>query len=207
VAGTRKFVVGLTGGIGSGKSAAAEEFERLGATVVDTDAIARELTEAGGAAMPHIRALFGDAFVAATGAMDRKAVRERVFREPAAKQALEGLLHPMIRAESERRIAQARGSYVVYVVPLLVESKDPRRRADRILVVDAPEEVQVSRVAGRSGLAAAEVRAIMATQASRAERRAVADDVIENAGSLEALRDQVRALHARYVKMSTPAKG
>jgi len=207
VAGTRKFVVGLTGGIGSGKSAAAEEFERLGATVVDTDAIARELTEAGGAAMPHIRALFGDAFVAATGAMDRKAVRERVFREPAAKQALEGLLHPMIRAESERRIAQASGSYVVYVVPLLVESKDPRRRADRILVVDAPEEVQVSRVAGRSGLAAAEVRAIMATQASRAERRAVADDVIENAGTLEALRDQVRALHARYVKMSTPAKG
>ena len=200
-----KLVVGLTGGIGSGKSAAAEEFERLGATVVDTDAIARELTEPRGAAMPHIKALFGDSFVAASGAMDRKAMRERVFGDPSARQALEALLHPMIRAEAERRIAQAAGPYVVYVVPLLVESKEPRRRADRVLVVDAPEEVQVARVAARSGLAEAEVRGIMAAQASRAERRAAADDVIENGGTLDALRQQVRALHARYVKMSTPA--
>jgi dephospho-CoA kinase len=199
----RKLVVGLTGGIGSGKSAAAEEFQRLGATVVDTDVIARELTEPGGAAMPHIRALFGDAFIAPSGAMDRKAMRDRVFADPAAKQALESLLHPMIRAEAERRIAAAAGPYVVYVVPLLIESKEPRRRAERILVVDVPEEVQVARVASRSGLAAAEVRAIMAAQASRAERRAAADDVIDNAGSLDALREQVRALHSRYVKIST----
>jgi dephospho-CoA kinase len=202
---TRKLVVGLTGGIGSGKSAAADEFERLGATVVDTDAIARELTQPGGAAMPHIQALFGDAFVAPSGAMDRKAMRERVFEDPAARQALEGLLHPMIRAEAERRIADAAGPYVLYVVPLLIESKEPRRRADRILVVDAPEEVQVARVAARSGLSAAEVRNIMAAQASRAERRAAADDVIENGGTLDALREQVRALHARYVKMSSSA--
>jgi dephospho-CoA kinase len=200
----RKFVVGLTGGIGSGKSAAAEEFERLGATVVDTDAIARELTEPAGAAMPHIKALFGDAFVAPNGAMDRKAMRSRVFGDPAARQALEALLHPLIRAESERRIAVASGPYVVYVVPLLIESREPRRRADRILVVDAPEEVQVSRVASRSGLATAEVRAIMATQAARPERLAAADDVIDNGGALDALREQVRALHERYVKMSTP---
>jgi dephospho-CoA kinase len=202
---TRKLVVGLTGGIGSGKSAAADEFERLGATVVDTDAIARELTEPGGAAMPHIRALFGDRFVAPSGAMDRKAMRERVFEDPAARQALEGLLHPMIRAEAERRIAVAAGPYVLYVVPLLIESKEPRRRADRVLVVDAPEEVQVSRVAARSGLSEAEVRNIMAAQASRAERRAAADDVIENGGTLDALREQVRALHARYVKISSSA--
>jgi dephospho-CoA kinase len=202
---TRKLVVGLTGGIGSGKSAAADEFERLGATVVDTDAIARELTQPGGAAMPHIQALFGDAFVAPSGAMDRKAMRERVFEDPAARQALEGLLHPMIRAEAERRIADAAGPSVLYVVPLLIESKEPRRRADRILVVDAPEEVQVARVAARSGLSAAEVRNIMAAQASRAERRAAADDVIENGGTLDALREQVRALHARYVKMSSSA--
>ena len=201
---TRRLVVGLTGGIGSGKSAAAEEFERLGATVVDTDAIARELTEPGGAAMPHIQALFGDAFISSDGAMDRKAMRQHVFSNPVARQALESLLHPMIRAEAERRIAQAAGPYVVYVVPLLVESKDPRRRADRVLVVDAPEEVQVTRVATRSGLSHAEVRGIMATQASRAERRAAADDVIENAGTLDALLEQVRALHARYVKMSAP---
>jgi dephospho-CoA kinase len=202
---TRKLVVGLTGGIGSGKSAAADEFERLGATVVDTDAIARELTEPGGAAMPHIQALFGDAFVAPSGAMDRKAMRERVFGDPAARQALEGLLHPMIRTEAERRIANAAGPYVIYVVPLLIESKEPRRRADRVLVVDAPEEVQVSRVAARSGLSEAEVRNIMAAQASRVERRAAADDVIQNGGTLDALREQVRALHARYVKISSSA--
>jgi dephospho-CoA kinase len=202
---TRKLVVGLTGGIGSGKSAAADEFERLGATVVDTDAIARELTEPGGAAMPHIQALFGDAFVAPSGAMDRKAMRERVFGDPAARQALEGLLHPMIRTEAERRIANAAGPYVIYVVPLLIESKEPRRRAHRVLVVDAPEEVQVSRVAARSGLSEAEVRNIMAAQASRVERRAAADDVIQNGGTLDALREQVRALHARYVKISSSA--
>ena len=202
---TRKLVVGLTGGIGSGKSAAADEFERLGATVVDTDAIARELTEPGGAAMPHIKALFGERFISPGGAMDRKAMRESVFSDPAARQSLEGLLHPMIRAEAERRIDQAAGLYVVYVVPLLIESQAPRRRADRILVIDAPEEVQVSRVVARSGLAAAAVRDIMAAQASRAERRAAADDVIDNAGTLDSLREQVRALHARYVKMSTSA--
>ena len=203
---TRKLVVGLTGGIGSGKSAAADEFERLGATVVDTDAIARELTEAGGAAMPHIQALFGEHFIAPSGAMDRKAMRERVFGDPVARQALEGLLHPMIRTEAERRIARAAGPYVVYVVPLLIESKEPRRRADRILVVDAPENVQVSRVVARSGLSDAEVRKIMAAQASRAERSAAADDVIDNGGTLDALREQVRALHSRYVKMSTSAQ-
>ena len=136
-----KFVVGLTGGIGSGKSAAADEFARRGATVVDTDAIARELTEPGGAALPHIKSLFGDAFVGAGGAMDRDAMRSRVFSDPVAKQALEGLLHPMIRAEAERRTAAAEGSYVVQVVPLLVESGDYRKRVARVLVVDCPEEV------------------------------------------------------------------
>ena len=173
--------------------------------MVDTDAIARELTAPGGGAMAHVRALFGDAFVAADGAMDRGAMRARVFADPAAKQALESLLHPMIRAEGERRIATASGPYVVYVVPLLVESREPRRRADRILVIDCPEETQVARVMSRSRLPEAEVRAVIASQATRAERLAAADDVIDNSGALERLRDQVRALHARYVKMSTPA--
>ena len=205
----RKLTVGLTGGIGSGKSAAAEEFGRLGASVVDTDAIAHELTQPGGAAVPHVRALFGDAFVLPTGAMDRKSMRERVFADPAAKQALESLLHPMIRAESERRIAAAQGKdagpYVVYVVPLLIESGNYRKRVDRVLVVDAPETLQVERVRLRSRLAEAEVRGIMAHQVSRAERLAAADDVIDNGGSLDQLRAQVAALHARYVKMSTTA--
>jgi len=197
-----RFVVGLTGGIGSGKSAAADEFSRLGAAVVDTDAIARELTASGGAALPHIKALFGEAFIAANGAMDRDAMRARVFADPTAKRALEALLHPMIRAEGERRIAAASGPYVIFVVPLLIEAGDYRRRVDRVLVVDAPEPAQLERVRARSGLAEQEVRAIVAQQASREARRAAADDLIDNGGTLEQLHAQVRALHARYLGMA-----
>ena len=198
-------MIGLTGGIGSGKSAAADEFARLGATVIDTDAIARELTAPGGAAMPQVRALFGEAFVAPSGAMDREAMRRRVFADPEARQALEGLLHPMIRAESERRIAAARSPYVVHVVPLLVESPDYRRRVQRVLVVDAPEDLQVQRVGTRSGLAPQEVRSIIASQASRQARLAAADDLIDNSGDLDALRAQVAALHAKYVALAKQA--
>ena len=193
------YVIGLTGGIGSGKSAAADLFASLGAALVDTDAIAHELTRAGGAAMAGIRSLFGESCIGPDGAMDRKKVRERVFGDAAAKHSLEALLHPMIRAESQRLIAAAREApYVVHVVPLLVESGDYRNRVQRVVVVDCPEEVQVARVRQRSGLAEAEVRRIMAAQASRAARLAAADDVIDNAGALEALLPQVRALHERY---------
>ena len=194
-----KLVVGLTGGIGSGKSAAAEEFARLGATVVDTDVIAHELTQAGGAAIPQLERIFGQEAIGGSGAMDRKAMRERVFADPAARKALEGLLHPLIREESQRRIAAAAGPYVVHVVPLLVESADYRGRVDRVLVVDAPEEQRIGRVRARSRLSEDEVRAIMRSQASRAERLAAADDVIDNSGTLEALRRQVAALHERYL--------
>jgi dephospho-CoA kinase len=195
-------VVGLTGGIGSGKSAAAEEFARLGAAVVDTDEIARALTAPGGAAMPQIQSVFGASFVAPSGAMDREAMRRHVFADPAARQALERLLHPMIRAESERRIAAARAPYVVHVVPLLIESANYRGRVDRVLVVDVPEDVQVERVGARSGLPAEEVRAIMRSQAPRTERLAAADDVIDNRGDLAALRAQVATLHAKYLAMA-----
>ena len=201
-----KFVVGLTGGIGAGKSAAAEEFARLGATVIDTDAIARELTEAGGAALPHIQSQFGKAFITAGGAMDRDAMRKHVFSDPAAKQALERLLHPMIRAEADRRIAASTGPYVVYVVPLLIESGGQRDRVSRILVLDAPEDLQLERVRARSGLSDKEIRSIIAQQAARQARLAAADDVIENSGTLDALRKQVAALDARYRKMAISAK-
>jgi len=201
-----KFVVGLTGGIGSGKSAAADEFARLGASIVDTDAIARELTEAGGAALPHIKSLFGEAFLTAHGAMDRAAMRSRVFSDPAAKQALERLLHPLIRAEADCRIAAAPGPYVVYVVPLLIETGGQRDRVQRVLVVDAPEALQLERVRARSRLSDDEIRSIIAQQASRASRLAAADDLIDNAGTLDALRKQVAALDARYRKMAVPAK-
>jgi dephospho-CoA kinase len=198
------FVVGLTGGIGSGKTAAADAFAKLGATVVDTDVIAHELTQKGGAAVADIEKLFGSGFLDRTGGMDRKKMRDHVFADPAAKRALEALLHPMIREESARRIAAATGPYVVHVVPLLIESPDYRRRVDRVLVVDCPEEAQVERVRARSGLSEDEVRAIMRGQAPRAERLAAADDVIDNSGPRDALRNQVAALHQKYLQFARP---
>ena len=195
-------VVGLTGGIGSGKSAAAEEFARLGATVVDTDAIAHELTAPGGAAIAEVKRLFGDEFVDASGAMDRKRMREHVFSDAGAKQRLESLLHPMIRAESSRRIAAASGAYVVHVVPLLVESQDFRQRYRRVLVVDCPEAVQLSRVRQRSGLSEAAVRRIIASQIQRETRLAAADDVIDNSGDIAALQQQVGKLHQKYLALA-----
>jgi dephospho-CoA kinase len=202
-----KLVVGLTGGIGSGKSAAADEFARLGAAVVDTDAIAHELTGAGGAAIPEVERTFGKEAIGASGAMDRARMRDRVFADPSARKALEALLHPMIREESSRRIEAAPGPYVVHVVPLLIESEHYRKRVDRVLVVDCPEDVQIARVRARSALSEAQVRAIMASQATRAERLAAADDVIDNSGSLDALRKQVAALHHRYMEYSARAPG
>jgi dephospho-CoA kinase len=206
VSAPRPYVVGLTGGIGSGKSAAADEFARLGATVVDTDLIAHRLTGPGGAAVAAIQRLFGDGFVLPSGAMDRKRMRERVFADTAARKSLEGVLHPMIRDESERQIAAAGGPYVVHVVPLLVESGHYRRRVDRILVVDCPEATQLARVRARSGLSADEAQDIVRSQASRAERLAAADDVIDNGGTLEDLRKQVAVLHVKYAAMAENAR-
>jgi dephospho-CoA kinase len=199
----KKLVIGLTGGIGSGKSTVADEFAKLGAAIVDTDAIAHELTGTGGLALPQIRKLFGEKAIGVDGAMDRKRMRDHVFANPEAKRQLEGLLHPMIRDESARRIAAARGHYVVHVVPLLVESGDYRRRVDRVLVVDCPEEQQVARVRER-GLSEQEARSILAAQAPRAKRLAAADDVIENGGTRDALRKQVAALHQKYLQFSGP---
>ena len=195
------FVVGLTGGIGSGKSAAAEEFARLGATVVDTDAIAHELTAAGGAAIPAIEKLFGREVLLGSGAMDRAGMRKRVFEDPGARRALEGLLHPLIREESKRRIAAAPGPYAVNVVPLLVESGDYPLRFDRVLVIDASEPARIARVRGR-GLSEDEVRVIIASQASREARLAAAHDVIENNGTLDALRKSIGDMHERYLELA-----
>lgn len=196
------FIVGLTGGIGSGKSAAASLFEELGAAVVDTDTIAHELTAPGGAAIEPIRGAFGDEVIDARGALDRAAMRRKVFADAQAKTRLEAILHPLIRAEADRRSAAARAPYVVLVVPLLVESGGYRSRVQRVAVVDCPEETQVARVMSRSGLSAEEDRAIMAAQVGREQRLAVADDVIDNGGERAALRPQVEALHRRYLEMA-----
>jgi dephospho-CoA kinase len=197
-----KPTVCLTGGIGSGKSSVARLFEARGVAVIDADALAHELTAPGGAAIPAIRAAFGPEVIDERGALDRERMRQHVFGDPAARKRLEGILHPMIRDESERQRAAATSAYVILMIPLLVESGDPRRRCDRVLVVDCPEAEQVRRVMLRSNLGRAEVEAIMATQASRAERLAHADDVIDNGGDPELLGPQVEALHARYLSLA-----
>jgi dephospho-CoA kinase len=200
------YVIGLTGGIGSGKSAVADGFASLGAGLVDTDAIAHELTGPGGAAIPEVSRLFGEDCIGPDGAMDRKKMRARVFADPGARKRLESLLHPMIRLESQRRILEAAATapYVLHVVPLLVESQDYRNRVQRVLVVDCDEEVQVQRVMHRSGLNEDEVRRIIAAQAPRAMRLAAADDVIDNTGPLAALMPQIHALHAEYLTLARP---
>ena len=196
------FVVGLTGGIGSGKSAAAQVFGELGATVIDTDAIAHELTAPGGAAIEPVRTAFGADYISAGGALERSRMRDLVFADAAKKRLLESILHPRIRVRAEELVSAARGAYVILIVPLLIESGAYRARCRRILVIDCPEETQVKRVTARSGIAAAKVRAIMASQVPRAARLAAADDVIDNGGDQAQLHRQVEALHARYLRLA-----
>lgn len=196
------YIVGLTGGIGSGKSTVADLFATHGAAVVDTDQLARELTAAGGAAMPAVIAAFGPEVVADDGSLDRSAMRQRVLAEPLLRQRLEGILHPLIRELSAQRCREAASSYAILAVPLLVESGSYRERCDRILVVDCDEERQIARVMARSAIPESEVRGFMAAQASRTQRLAVADDVIVNNGGRSELVPQVAALHDRYVRLA-----
>lgn len=193
-----RYVVGLTGGIGSGKSAAAARFAELGAIVVDTDAIAHALTSSGGAAMPAIATAFGPGMLASDGALDRAAMRRHVFAEPAERRRLEAILHPLIRAESDRQVAAAASPYVILMVPLLVESGGYRERVQRVAVVDCSPETQISRVMARNGMERADVERILAVQASREQRLAAADDVIANDGPLAELAPQIDRLDVSY---------
>jgi dephospho-CoA kinase len=187
--------IGLTGGIGSGKSTVAAMLRSLGATLIDTDAIARAIAQPGGAAIPAIEAAFGVGVLDTAGGLDRARMREIVFHDVDAKRRLEGILHPLISVETERQAAAADDAPIVFDVPLLVESKRWRRIVDRVLVVDANEATQLARVVTRSGWAPEAVQAVMAQQARRGERRAAADAVIFNDGlSLDALADEVRSL-------------
>ena len=192
------FTVGLTGGIGSGKSTVADCFATHGVPVIDTDVIARELTAPGGAALDAIRAGFGETVMQTDGTLDRAALRRRVFTDADARRQLEGILHPRIRQVVEQTLAALAAPYVLIVIPLLVETGGYRDLLNRVLVVDCPEDLQIARVMARSGLSRDEVMAILAAQAGRAERLPVADDVLVNAASPEALRAQVAALHQRY---------
>jgi dephospho-CoA kinase len=191
-------VVGLTGGIGSGKSAVADLFAAVGVPVVDTDALAHALTRPGQPGHAAVTAAFGPAVLAPDGTLDRAALRRAVFADPAARARLEAALHPLIRGEARQAIAAWTAPWGLVVVPLLFERGGFDGVVDRTIVVDCPEDEQLHRVVARSGLTAAEVRAIMATQLPRAERLARADDVIDNAGPRSALAPQVAALDARY---------
>lgn len=200
-----RFSVGLTGGIGSGKSAVADLLAQQGAAIIDTDQIAHALTAPGGAAIRPIAEQFGDSFLTPEGALDRAAMRERVFSDAAAKRQLEAILHPLIRQQTRIEAERVPGSYLVFVVPLLVESGRWKDSVDRVLVVDCSEALQLERVMRRSQLSAEQVRAIMATQASREARLAVADDVIVNDQALDTLKQSVVALHQRYLALATPS--
>jgi dephospho-CoA kinase len=196
------FCVGLTGGIGSGKSAAAGLFGKLGATIVDTDEISHQLTAPDGAALPALKQQFGPASVSADGSLDRSRMRDLVFRDATAREKLEAILHPLIRERTRAGIAAAGTPYVIVVVPLLFETGAYLDIVKRVVVVDCAEDEQVRRVVARSAISAADVRRIMAAQLPRAERLKRADDVLDNNGSLEALKPQVARLHDRYLALA-----
>jgi dephospho-CoA kinase len=202
----KRFSVGLTGGIGSGKTTVANLFGEWGAAIVDTDLIAHQLTAPGGKAIGAIRAEFGERFLTDGGALDRTRMRDLVFSDPAKKVRLEAILHPLIRSETEAEAERVTGIYTIFVVPLLIESKTWRRRVDRVLVIDCPEETQVARVMARNGMPEAQVRAIMASQVPRAVRLAAADDVLDNGGDAAVLREKAGRLHALYCGLANSAE-
>lgn len=196
--------IGLTGGIGSGKTRVADLLKQWGATVIDTDEISRALTAARGAAMPAIEQAFGAQALAEDGALNRDWMRERIFLHPEERARLEAILHPLISRQTEREAANASGVYVVFVVPLLVESGHWRKRVDRICVVDCDPQTQISRVKARSGLTEPAIRRIMAAQVARAVRLDAADDVIVNDGqtSADQLRERTKTHHERWCVMA-----
>lgn len=200
-----KFIVGVTGGIGAGKSTVAAIFAKLGAGVVDTDAISRQLTAPGGGAIAAIREKFGEAFISEDGSLNRSAMREWVFNHPPARKQLEAILHGRIRDAVTAALDAATQPYVLLVVPLLIEVGTYRPLLSRTLVVDCPEEVQVERAAQREGMTPEAVRAIMAAQTDRKTRLRVADDVLENGESLSVLETRVRELDALYRELAAKA--
>jgi len=196
--------VGLTGGIGSGKTAVSDQLFQLGAGIVDTDLIAHEITASNGTAIPFIQKQFGAEFIEPSGALDRVKMRKLVFADPDARKALEAITHPLIQKETLRQAKQLieqKVPYLVFVVPLLIESGKWLSLLDYLVVVDCPEEVQIERVMHRSKLSRDEIKRILEAQASREERVAHADRVIENQGSLDSLQAEVLKLHQKILEI------
>lgn len=197
----RPLVVGVTGGIGCGKSTICREFAALGAPVVDTDEVAREVVAPGTAGLAEIVERFGNDILTADGTLDRRRLRSIVFADESSRLWLEALLHPLIRARTAEHVRACAFTYCLVCIPLLVE-RGGGNRVDRVLVIDCPPETQIARVMARDKLTAPEVEAIMRTQATRAERLAAADDVIENIGDVETVRPAIRALHRQYLDLA-----
>lgn len=197
----RMRTVALTGGIASGKSAVADRFAALGIGIVDADVVARELVEPGMPALDEVVATFGDGVLAADGRLDRRAMRARVFNDNDARLRLEAILHPRIRTTMRERAETVDSAYGIVAVPLLVEAWPHYAWVDRVLVVDVPREVQIARLTARDGVDRALAEAMLDAQASREQRLALADDIIENAGTLAELDAAVAALHARYLAL------
>ncbi len=200
----RVFTVGLTGGIASGKTTVSDAFQALGADIIDADVAARAVVEPGQVALRELVDRFGTLILQADGRLDRAALRQQIFADPDARRQVESILHPRIRDWLQERLEASPGPYAVLVVPLLVEGgrQGLASMVDRILVVDVPEEVQIQRLMARDGSDAQQAQAILAAQASRHQRLEVADDVITNTQSPEALREAVKRLHARYLEMA-----
>ncbi len=197
-------LIGLTGGIGSGKTAVSDLLAKLGAGIVDTDLIAHQITSPHGVAIPEIEKQFGSDFIATDGALNRSKMRSLVFANPEARKSLEEITHPLIRQETIRQALQLYkdgAPYLVFVVPLLIESDSWIGLIDQLVVVDCPEEVQIERVMQRSNLPREEVERILGAQASRQERLKHADIVIENQGSLEDLEVEVQSLHQKILQI------
>ena len=197
----RRLRIGLTGGIASGKTTVAQRFMELGVPVVDADAAARAVVAPGKPGLAAVSKRFGPRVVAENGEIDRSALRDLIFKDPGSRRDLEAILHPLIRADMERSAELAVGPYVVMAIPLLVEGGS-RDRVDRVLVVDVDEPAQLQRVMARDGCTEEQARAILASQASRSERLAAADDVLLNAGSVTDLRQAVDRLHERYLRLA-----
>lgn len=198
---TRKLLIGLTGGIASGKSAVADRLRSLGASIVDTDQVAREVVEPGSEGLAAVVERFGEDILDAQGQLDRRRLRERVFADPEARATLNGILHPRIGERAMQQVRDADGPYVVLVVPLLVEGS-MADIVDRILVVDVPVETQIERVMGRDGVDRAHAESIVSAQASREERLARADDVIVNDRDMTQLLSRVDSLHRFYLDLA-----
>ena len=197
----RRLRIGLTGGIASGKTTVAQRFMELGVPVIDADEAARAVVEPGKPGLAAVLERFGSGVIAENGELDRRALRNLIFNDPGSRRDLEAILHPLIRADMEQSAKQAVGPYVVMAIPLLVEGT-ARDRVDRVLVVDVDEAVQLQRVMARDGCTDQQARAILASQASRSERLAAADDVLLNAGTVTDLRRAVDQLHERYLRLT-----